>query len=285
MKSFIWFVLLLLPVAPAFAIDPGVAEGTMEVANVMMPLTHACAQLHDNAEGLLDHPQELRIVVADREVSQEALNGLVFLPVRAMAREGTVRGLLITFNPKEPTKVLVTILAPPADPAASLITQTRMSSGGVIRNLKISGQRVSGEIEDRDQRTSGFGELPSVTYAVSFSAPLFHEPKVTEDLKGRAVGNSPQVKVLRAAAAAMKKADFESLRKLSTDRANRQLDAMLAQTGDQGVGLAKEAGGELADAVNRIQRIVVRGNRAVVIFPDKSWKNLERVGKDWKIDD
>ena len=48
---------------------------------------------------------------------------------------------------------------------------------------------------------------------------------------------------------------------------------------------AREAGEEMADAIEKARRIVVGGNRAVVIFPDKSWKNLERVGGEWKIDD
>jgi hypothetical protein len=278
-------VLLLLSVSPAHAIDPGFATGTLRVAHETITLTHSYAQLHDNAEGLLNRPKEMRILVTDREVRQETLNGLVVLPVTAMAKEGAVRGLLITFDPNERTNVLVTFLYPPANPHTSLVTQTRINAEGVVRNLRISGQRVSGEIEDREQRESGFGDIPPVTYATSFSAPLFHEPGVTEDLKGHAVRNSPQVKVLRAAAEAMRKADFEALRKLSTERASRRTDLMLSQTGGRGSEVAGEAGKELANSVDKVRRVVVRGTRAVVIFPDESWRTLERVDNEWKMDE
>jgi hypothetical protein len=158
-------------------------------------------------------------------------------------------------------------------------------SEGVMKQLQITDQRVVGEIEDREQRESLFSDMSVLTYAASFSAPVFHEPKVTEDLKGQAAKNSPQVKVLRAAAEALKKADFEALRKISTERANRQTDAMLVQGGAQVANFARQAGKGMAQSIEKVQRIVVRGNRAVVIFPAKAWRNLERVGGEWKIDE
>jgi hypothetical protein len=284
MRRWLPFV-LLLSFSATDALDPGTAKGIMQVGEETIALTHAYAQLHDNAEGLLDQPQEMRILIADREVEQEALNGLVFLPVRAMAREDKIRGLLLTFDPHDRDNVVVTFLYPPVSPTESLRTQSRMNSEGVMKTLKITDQRVVGEIEDKEQRESRLSDMPSITYATSFSAPLFHEPDVTEDLKGQAAKNSPQVKVLRAAAEALKKADFEALRKMSTARANRQTEAMLAQGGAQVANFARQAGKEMAQSINKVQRIVVRGNRAAVIFPDKAWRNLERVGGEWKIDE
>jgi len=267
------------------AIDPGTAHGTLHVGKETITLTHAYAQLHDNTEGLLDRPKEMRILIVDREVKQEALNGVAFLPAMAMAREDKVRGLLLTFDPNDRNNVLVTFLYPPDSPAESLRAQSRMNSAGVMKNLNITDQRVVGEIEDREQRESRFLDMPAINCATSFSAPLFHEPKVTQDLKGQAAKNSPQVKVLRAAVVALKKADFEALRKISCERANRQTEAIFAQDPAQVATFARAAGEELAQSLAKVQRIVVRGNRAIVIFPDKSWRNLERVDAEWKLDD
>jgi hypothetical protein len=152
------------------------------------------------------------------------------------------------------------------------------------------GQRVVGEIEERELRESRFWEarlsdMPAITYATSFSAPIFHEPKVTEDLKGQAAKNSLQVKALRTAAEALKKADFEALRKISTERAYRQAEDILAQRGTQGAYFARQEGEAMAQSINKVQRIVVRGDRAVAIFPGNVWTNLAQVGGEWKIDE
>lgn len=39
----------------------------------------------------------------------------------------------------------------------------------------------------------------------------------------------------------------------------------------------------MVKSVDTIQRVVVRGTRAVAIFRDKSWRNLERIGTEWKV--
>src|SRR5947207_858010 len=97
----------------ASGIDPGTAKGTMRVGNDTITLTHAYAHLHDNAEGALDRPTELRVLITDHEVKQETLRGLVFLPVMTLAREGKVRGLLLRFHPGDLTRVDVTMLLQP----------------------------------------------------------------------------------------------------------------------------------------------------------------------------
>jgi hypothetical protein len=273
---------LMLASSPVHAIDPGFARGSLRVGSETIQLTHSYAQLHDNAEGVLEHPREMRVLIVDREVDQNVLNGLVFLPVRAMAQEDKVRGLLITLDPNDRSKALVTVLYPPQDLPTTLITRTLMSTGCVMKKLNLSENRITGEIEEKEPHASGFSDLPSITYATTFSAPLFHEPKVTEALKGQAARNSPQLKVLKAAAVALKKADFDTLRKLYTEQANQRTEAILAQ-GAAGAELAKQAGKEMESSLDKVRRVVVRNNRAVVIFSNKSWNVFERVAGEWKI--
>src|SRR5262249_22783922 len=105
-------------------------------------------------------------------------------------------------------------------PAAGLHTQSRMHSRGVMNNLHITAQRVVGEIADK--AGAQFSDLPTITYATSFSAPLFHEPKVTQDLQGQAAKDSVQGQVLRAVADARDKRDFAALRALATPRLNHE---------------------------------------------------------------
>jgi len=92
--------LLLWPLLPAHAIDPGRAKGFLQAGAERVPIVEALAHFHDNAEGLLDRPRELRILLADREVPQEALAGIDFPMVGEMARDGRLRGLLIRVDPR-----------------------------------------------------------------------------------------------------------------------------------------------------------------------------------------
>jgi len=202
-----------------------------------------------------------------------------------MARQGKVRGLLLTFDPHDHTNVTVTFLYQPGHPAAGLHTQSRLHSRGVMNNLHITAQRVVGEIADKEG--AQFSDLPTITYATSFSAPLFHEPKVTQDLQGQAAKDSVQVQVLRAVADAMDKVDFAALRALATARFNHEVDTLRALGGAQVAEVAtyvRETAAEMAQAIAEVQRLVVRGNHAVVLFSDKSSRELERVGNEWKID-
>ncbi|MBM4055498.1 MAG: hypothetical protein FJ264_12720 [Planctomycetes bacterium] len=49
--------------------------------------------------------------------------------------------------------------------------------------------------------------------------------------------------------------------------------------------MAPQAGIEMKKSINRINRVVERGNRAIVIFEDKAWANFVREGSEWKSDD
>ena len=124
MKSWLLaLVLLLLPVHAALAIDVGTAQGSLQVDGVTVPLTHAFAHLHDNAERLLHRPRELRILLADREVLQEALAGIALVPLLRMAREGRVRGLLLQLDGDQPGRGTVTLLRPSVDPDQPAVVQ------------------------------------------------------------------------------------------------------------------------------------------------------------------
>jgi hypothetical protein len=276
----------LVQIPAALALDPGTAKGSLQVGGKDVPLKVSIAYLHDNAENLLDYPKELRIVLADREIPPDALGRIEFPPVMQMAREGKVRGLLLRLDPADRKKVVVTLLDAPSDPRMSLMTQTISdSSREAFKKFSHANNRVIGEIERRDSRSSSSADMPRLDYTIQFSAPVFGERPVTADLKGKAAYDSPQARVLRDKARALAKGDFTAVRKISTERANKATDAFLAQAGAQAKAYAKEAAADIEKSLKKLQRVVVRGERAVAIFDRNEWMAFARESGEWRSDD
>jgi hypothetical protein len=283
----LWPLLLLCVSLPqgVLAIDPGRVQGSLQVNGKAITLTQAYAHLHDNAEGLLDRPQELRLLLVDGEVPQEALAGIALLPVEQMAREGKVQGLLLKLDPNDQKRLVVALLYSLAEPEQTLMTQTINTIGQKPPiKLKISHQRVSGAVEHYDEHQSETGGMPKLAYSLRFSAPLFHEMPVTAMLVGQAAQNSPQMRVILEKVRALEKGDFKSIQRLSTERANRRSRAFLAQSGPEAESLAKQVAAEMKESTKRLQRVVVRGDRAVAIFAGKQWHNFVREGGERKSD-
>ena len=128
--------------AAAVAADPASARGSMTIAGERIALMHAAAVERDNAEGLLDSPNELRIALTDRELSPEMLWGIAFLPATTMASEGKLRGLLIRVDPANRNRAVVTLLAQPRQPGESLANVTIESSAGARPALKVGSVRL-----------------------------------------------------------------------------------------------------------------------------------------------
>lgn len=279
--------IVLMAIAPVHAIDPGVAKGTLQINGKQVALTHAYAHLHDNAEGLLDFPKELRIVLSDQEVPQESLRGIAFLPVTRLAREGKVQGILIRLDPADRHGMYVTLLHRPADPGMSLLTLSRSDSAAeVIRNFRLGGNRVSGVVDHADTNAEGPAEMTRMSYSASFGAPLFQEPPVTADLKGKPAQNSPQMKVLREKAAMLKSGNFEGLKPLMSRKAWQHMDAFLRQAGAEAKAMSREMLADLEQSLPKIQRVVVRGETAIAIIdPKSSWFSFVKEGGEWKTDD
>lgn len=283
-QALIGATLVIFLVAPARAIDPPEAKGVFYVEGEAIPLTHAHAHLHDNAEGVLDRSPELRILLADREVRREVMEGLVFLPVEEMARQGEVRGLLIQMTPEEPNEINITYLEAPGEPGMSLMNQSFSTSGKDLwEEFTFHPQRVSGSFSEGDiENASGF--------TFTFSAPVFNEHEVTADLKGKDAKKSPHADMLQTQFEIMKKGDLDGLRALQTKASKakmaERMEAMglteekLLQMLQQMIPMQKEL-------LSQIDRVVERGNRATVIYKvedGQQWTNLVREEGVWKSD-
>src|SRR5688572_28779890 len=151
MRTIFLLSLFLVPFPTALAADPGAAKGSLQVGAETIPLKFASALMHDNAEKLLDRPRELRIVLADRVIPQDALSGIAFPPVMQMAREGKVKGLLLRLDPGNRKQISVTVLRPTPSAEISLLNQTLTASQDTFKAFSVNGNRVTGEFEYRDK--------------------------------------------------------------------------------------------------------------------------------------
>jgi hypothetical protein len=278
------FLFLLL--APFFVMtdqESGTVKGTLKVNEKNITLRYAYAHLHDNAEGVLDDTEKFRVLFTDREVPPNALDGIAFLPVMDLAKQGQVQGLMFEMDPQDPNNVVMTLLQPSGQ-GRFLIRQTINVKGGadLFKDWKLTDKRVSGAIERRGEREPGLADFPAVSYSVQFDAPIFNEPKVTADLKGKAAQDSPQARLLSAKADALAHGDFAAAQKVCTDRANRFNQSFLAS--EKQASLAKQADG-LKKSLQKIQRVVERGDRSIVILPNNQWFSFVREGGEWKSDD
>jgi hypothetical protein len=264
-------------------IDPGVAHGSIRVNEKNITLRHAYAHLHDNAEGLLDKAERFRVLFTDREVPANALDGIAFLPVMELAKQGRVQGLMFEMAPDDPDNVVMTLLLPPSGPGRFLIRQTINAAGAdLFKEWSLTDRRVAGAIERSEEREPGLADFPAISYSVKFDAPIFNEPQISADLKGRAALDSPEARLLFEKADALAKGDLAAAQKVSTERANRWNQAFLA--GEKADSLAKNAA-EMKKSLQKIQRVVERGDRAVVILPGKKCFSFVREGGEWKSDD
>jgi hypothetical protein len=160
--------LLLSFVSEAVAIDPGRASGFMTVDGERVALREAYALQHAGHDGGSEFSPELRLVLADREIPQASLAGPAPLPLLELARTGQVRGLLIRLDPGDSDTLLLTPLLPPGPAAAAASDRpVTRASGRVLRNLRLSTQRVSGDLE--------CPPAADLQCSVHFSAPLFTE--------------------------------------------------------------------------------------------------------------
>ncbi len=266
-------ILVTVLATAALAAD---VTGTITVNGKTFTSPHVRALFHDNAEGVLPSPTQLRIVVTDREVPIDSLYGLTFLPVGDLGRRGEVEGILLVFDPTKPGEVDYTVLT--VRGVQTVTTKVR------IKDLKLAAGRVSGAFDFDDNSFASFPEYPKVKFSLRIDAPVNTPPAVTADLKGRDALNSPQVKVLRAIADALAVGNFVALNKLTSAEATLRNKEEIARRGVGAKTAYKSVGTEMRKLIPGTKRVVVRGDRAVVILPEKTTFHLKLEGGIWKGD-
>lgn len=254
--------------SPALALDSAVASGGYAHEGVKLTFKHAIALSQDNAEGLLDNGPQVRVVLSDVEVPIAALYGVVFPPVLGMAREQTVRGVMLEFSPKSPTAMHVTVLSKPEELGASLTNISLSNSQGVFKRLDVGATRVSGDYDGGDGSDFKF----------TFSAPVFTDP-VQADLKGPAAQASEQIRVLVARAEALQHGDLAAAVALSSK------GSRIGSLPPEVVKQAAQAMPQMIKELKAVKRVVVRQSTAVALQGHGSWASLVLENGAWKVAD
>lgn len=273
--------------AVAFALDPGTAHGELIVDGDTVALTHSYALRQDDAEGLMDGP-ELRILLSDRELSTDLLAGPVLGELDQLARQGGVKGVLLRVDAdRRPESVHGTILHAPTDQRASLPFFTRSGGGAGFRRFELGDKRVVGEVEEQPNALPSFGDTPGFGYRASFSAPIFEDRKVTAMLKGRAARDSAPAKAFLAFEKRLREGDLVKIRAVVPPARWRETEQHVAQVGEaQFKAQVRERVPPTTTRERQIERVVVRGDRATVIYEEAGAKRFEFLVKDgaaWKI--
>jgi hypothetical protein len=259
-------ILLGLPLS-AHAGGPGAVGGHYQRDGRPMIFSHAVALRQDDIEGQLLSGPGIWVLLSDRAVPVEALEGGEFPPVDEMAKAGQVRGLLVQFDPADRTKAHITILdTDPADPDASPATLTVSDSEGLWTRLEEAGGHVSGDFTERDGM------------AFSFDTPILENP-VTQDLKGPAARASPFAALIEVQAKAFAAGDMPAALALLSASSRAHFGTV---TPALAAMLKGQAATTLA-AAHGLTRVVIRGNTATALAPDGAAYGFVREEGAWKM--
>jgi hypothetical protein len=273
---------LLLPATLCLAQAP--AAGTLMLEGTRVSLPFALALQRDNAEGLLDQAQELRILLTDKPVDLVRLQGIT--PVFDLApgvAAGEFKGILLRMDPAKPTAVIVTLLAPPKAQGQSLtnLTLSKIPDGPFSR-FSLQAGKVSGALDHPVEE--GSEDMPSFGFNVAFDLPVGKAPAITEDLKGKAAAAHPALAALRQRAQCLAKGDIEGAMTYSAPSALARDRAFLSQGGAEAKAMLPAMGKQLVKELARVQRLIVRGERATALFPDNNSFQLRKVAGAWKVE-
>ncbi len=249
-------------------------SGSLSVNGRPIPVKHVYAILHDNAEGFLDSSPELRVLVTDREVPIDVLYGFMFLPADDLARRDELQGVLLRFDPAKLGAVNMTILM-----RSSLRKDTDKVK---INEFEFGPDRLSGSFEFNETSFLTFPDYPKANFNLKVDTVVKRIPNVTADLKGRDAVNSPQVKALKVIANALAKGDMKAFESLSSQRALRRNKEDSERSGTDGKEIAIKFGRSVQKLIPRAERVVVRGNMAVVILPENTVAELLFENGSWK---
>lgn len=272
-----------LMLAGALAAVPALAtaapvEGTVTIDGQTIRITHAAAQLNDNAEKI--EVQPLTLVFADRPIPAGAIDGGGWTLMR-MAADGELRGLLLRIDPAAPQKASMVLLAKRGDGQPGIVSASASSAEGpVVQGFKLDASTVSGAFVRKDYADMQL----SLSHSVRFAILLTHAPAISADLGAAQLKASVQYKALASLADAMQRGDLVTARRLHGTLARAELDAASAATDRASfVERMKKQGAYMKTQLPRYQRLVVRGNRATFIVAPDYYQTMSLEDGEWKM--
>lgn len=270
---------------PAAALDPGRADGSLSVGQETIALKIAYATHYPNEEGLADGP-ELRILLADRKVDVDLLEGPKADAIERSARKGQVRGILLRLDPEKLGKAPVrgTLLVQPPSPADSLMHFTVTGDSGGFEALEVTKDRLQGKAQFR----SAGGDSAAFNYQLAFSAPLLVD-RPTARLIGARAQDSPPAKTVLSFERALLDGDMATVSAHATADRFAGLDADYTRVGP--IVFLEQVRAQLPDPAVRqrqIREVVIHGRRAwVVMLNDDGSRTVATLAHSdgaWKLD-
>jgi hypothetical protein len=256
------FVLAALPAPPAAAQNQPTVEGTIAYDAATIPMTYVSARetrpLPDR-----DDPPQVVILIADRPAPPD-IAGSRQAYYRA-AREGRIRGLLISLEPPDETRLA--IFAPGGGSADVALPDP--FSRIELTDFRREGAWVSGHVRtiEPGEFDGGEGRAGEPThYAIDlrFRVPVAPAPVPSEMLTGEAARRSPQ------AAAALR--GLELIRTGTPEQIRSALDpdhpAWAGLGGAQAAAILaamRRGMPSPATLLQSIERVAIYGDEAIVV--------------------
>lgn len=270
--------------APSLAIDPGAGSGRLTAGEAGIELKHAAVMRYGNEEGALERP-ELRVLLTDREVPESILRGPFMQSLERLARQGSVRGILLRLDVKKLTRGSIhgTLLLRPTDARLSLPVFTIADKGGGFEKFEMGNNRVSGALRWK----SPPGSFLPVEYVATFSAPLFQD-EVDARLYGRRALHSPQAKALLAFEEALRAGKPDVAQVFCTTERFAELKAMSDGWGEETALQEIRSGIPPRETRGReIRAVFVRGPWATIIIDngrEKTYRAMVNREGAWRVD-
>ena len=256
-------------------------DGSLMVDGQATRLTYCYAHLHDNPEKVLsdevlmsDQPQ-MRIAIVNKPQAQNVLSGRGVLLAEHMANMKQLEGVLIKFNPNKMNES-------EAWPWITILKNgtTSTSVKNAIQISSINEHEISGSLSVNEH----YGGTANAT----FKCVVTKEEPLTADLKGVTALKSPQMTTLKLVYRAIAKNQLDIYDSYNSKAIKDFTDFLFGDSPEVmdlvKKAVAAETYSDIKGYLSMTPRVIVRGNRASIIFDGEDEMFFIFEDGVWKLD-
>jgi hypothetical protein len=267
--------LLTVISGPAPIEHPNV-DGALIDGGAHVKLDHVLVIQHSDEEGWGDGPR-LRIFLTSGAIPLSIAGASTTLSAATYAKQSKIYGVVILADPSgKTTKASALLLnTPPMTTRAPPGFAAKTPDPEILRRLQVDGLHVSGEAHV---------DLTRGWVTASFDTSITPDP-VTQNLTGSAAIESAPAKVFLAYQDAASKGDMAEIGKYSTSFHALLIRAFHDQMGDAAFIRFANSDENMKALPNSIERVVVRGESASIVFKLKEVAGLVLEDGVWKVNE
>jgi len=260
---------------PARGEHPDV-DGAMVNGGAGIKLDHVLVIQHGDEEGWGDGPR-LRIFLTSGVIPLSIAGGSTTLGAATYAKQSKIYGVVILADPSgKTTKASAFLLnTPPMTMRAAPGFAAKTPDPDILRRLQVDGSYVSGEAHI---------DLTRWWVTARFDTSITPDP-VTQNLTGKAAIESAPAKVFLAYQDALSKGDMADTGKYSTSLHALLIRAFHDQMGDAAFIRFANSDENMKALPNSIERVIVRGDSASIVFKLKEVVGLILEDGAWKFNE